>query len=58
MSITRSYLRASAGVLLIYDVTRKATFNHITRWLKEVKDNGNSGMSLILIGNKTDLYAE
>ena len=40
-SITRSYYRGAAGALLVYDITRKETFNHLTRWLEEVRYNGN-----------------
>lgn len=36
-SITRSYYRGAAGALLVYDITRKETFNHLTRWLEEVR---------------------
>lgn len=39
----------------MYDITRRDTFNHISTWLDEVKQNGNSDMVLILIGNKSDL---
>ena len=36
-SITRSYYRGAAGALLCYDITRRDTFNHLTRWLEEVR---------------------
>ena len=36
-SITRSYYRGAAGALLVYDITRRDTFTHLTRWLEEVK---------------------
>jgi len=32
-SITRSYYRGAAGALLVYDITRRETFNHLTSWL-------------------------
>ena len=32
-SITRSYYRGAAGALLVYDITRRDTFNHLTTWL-------------------------
>ena len=54
-SITRSYYRGAAGALLVYDITRRETFNHITTWLEEVRQNGNSDMTIVLIGNKSDL---
>jgi Ras-related protein Rab-2A len=36
-SITRSYYRGAAGALLVYDITRRDTFTHLTRWLEEVR---------------------
>lgn len=54
-SITRSYYRDAAGALLVYDITRKESFNHLTRWLEEARQNGNPHMTIMLIGNKNDL---
>lgn len=56
-SITRSYYRGAAGALLVYDITRKETFNHLTRWLDEAKQNASDNMVIMLIGNKSDLAA-
>jgi len=56
-SITRSYYRGAAGALLVYDVTRRETFDHLTRWLEEARQNANSNMVVMLIGNKVDLEA-
>ena len=54
-SITRRYYRDAAGALLVYDITRRDTFNHLERWLEEARQNGNPNMSIMLIGNKYDL---
>mmetsp|Transcript_6888 Transcript_6888/g.7921 ORF Transcript_6888/g.7921 Transcript_6888/m.7921 type:complete len:212 (+) Transcript_6888:371-1006(+) len=54
-SITRSYYRGAAGALLVYDITRRDTFNHLTRWLEEARQNANANMVIMLIGNKLDL---
>ena len=51
-SITRSYYRGAAGALLVYDITRRETFNHLTRWLEEARQNANQSMVIMLIGNK------
>mmetsp|Transcript_85059 Transcript_85059/g.173523 ORF Transcript_85059/g.173523 Transcript_85059/m.173523 type:complete len:213 (+) Transcript_85059:200-838(+) len=56
-SITRSYYRGAAGALLVYDITRRETFNHLSRWLEEARQNGNSDMVIMLIGNKSDMEA-
>mmetsp|Transcript_7157 Transcript_7157/g.9948 ORF Transcript_7157/g.9948 Transcript_7157/m.9948 type:complete len:216 (+) Transcript_7157:30-677(+) len=57
-SITRAYYRAAAGALLVYDITRRETFTHLTRWLDEARQNGNPQMSFILVGNKCDMESE
>lgn len=56
-SITRSYYRGAAGALLVYDITRRETFNHLSRWLEEARQNGNPDMVIMLIGNKADMEA-
>ncbi|KAJ1633527.1 ras family-domain-containing protein [Pavlovales sp. CCMP2436] len=54
-SITRSYYRGAAGALLVYDITRRETFNHLTSWLEDARQHSNSAMCIMLIGNKSDL---
>lgn len=54
-SITRSYYRGAAGALLVYDVTRRDTFQHLGRWLEEAKQHAQPSMVILLIGNKNDL---
>jgi len=54
-SITRSYYRGAAGALLVYDITRRETFNHLTSWLDDARQHANSNMTIMLIGNKCDL---
>jgi len=56
-SITRSYYRGAAGALLVYDITRRDTFNHLTSWLDDARQHANSNMTIMLIGNKCDLDA-
>jgi len=57
-SITRSYYRAAAGALLVYDITRKESFNHLSEWLNEARFNGNPAMAITLVGNKVDLESQ
>ena len=54
-SITRSYYRGAAGALLVYDITRRETFNHLASWLEDARQNANPNMTIMLIGNKQDL---
>ncbi|KAI0983472.1 hypothetical protein GJ496_008175 [Pomphorhynchus laevis] len=55
-SITRSYYRGAAGALLVYDITRRPTFDHLLTWLEDARQY-NPGMVIMLIGNKSDLDA-
>ena len=54
MSVATSFYRDRAGAFLVYDVTRRETFNHLDRWLKELRDH-NAKIVVMLIGNKFDL---
>ncbi|KAG6498209.1 hypothetical protein ZIOFF_046121 [Zingiber officinale] len=54
-SITRSYYRGAAGALLVYDITRRETFNHLASWLEDARQHANANMTIMLIGNKSDL---
>ena len=57
-SITRTYYRGAVGALLVYDITNKQTFQHCENWLKEIKENGDKDVTIILVGNKSDLEKE
>jgi len=54
-AVTRSYYRGAAGALLVYDITRRATFNHLTSWLTDARYFTNPNTVIMLIGNKRDL---
>jgi Ras-related protein Rab-2A len=54
-SITRSYYRGAAGALLVYDISRRATFEHLTTWLEDARQHASASMTIMLIGNKSDL---
>lgn len=54
-SITRSYFRGASGALLVFDITRKATFRSVTSWLNDLRQIAEDGIVVILVGNKSDL---
>jgi len=55
-ALTRQYYRGAQGAALVYDITNKASFDHITKWLEDLREcSDNPQISLLLIGNKTDL---
>lgn len=57
-AITRSYFRGATGALLVYDITRRDTFTHVQGWLEELRSAAEPNISIILVGNKSDLAAE
>ena len=54
-TIAKSYIKGANGILLVYDVTQRASFEGIKNWIKQIKDQVSSRVSVVLIGNKTDL---
>ncbi len=54
-SLTAGYFKNSCGVILVYDVTNRASFDHLKRWLQQINDNANPSAKRLLIGNKVDL---
>ncbi|CAD8118261.1 unnamed protein product [Paramecium sonneborni] len=57
-SITRSYYRSAAGAIVVYDITKRESYDNVARWMEEVKQNGNPKLSMLLVGNKGDLESE
>ena len=57
-SITRTYYKGAVGALLVYDITNKESFKHIETWYNEIKENGDKDVTIILVGNKSDLENE
>ena len=54
-SITRSYFRGASGALLVFDITRRATFLSVTSWLHDLRQIAEEGIVVVLVGNKLDL---
>ena len=54
-SITRSYFRGASGALLVFDITRRATFQSVTSWLHDLRQIAEDGIVVVLVGNKLDL---
>lgn len=54
-NITASYYKGASGVMLVYDITDKESFNNLNSWLIEVEKNAPNNVYKILVGNKSDL---
>ena len=54
-TIAKSYIKGANGILLVYDVTKRNSFEGIKNWVKQIKDLVSSRVNVVLIGNKIDL---
>ena len=54
-NITASYYRGGNGVLVVYDITDRESFENLNSWLIEIEKNANKNVYKLLIGNKSDL---
>lgn len=49
-AITSAYYRGAAGALLIYDISKKESFENVNRWLTELRDHAHPNI-VVLLGN-------
>ncbi|KAL7064567.1 hypothetical protein AAHC03_05516 [Spirometra sp. Aus1] len=54
-SIVASFYRKADGILLLYDCTAERSFTNVRNWISVIRENANSDVVLMLIGNKIDL---
>ena len=52
-SVALNALRAVRGIIVVFDVTKRETFDNVNTWLTEINDNFNNPC-LVLFGNKID----
>ena len=57
-SITNAYYKGAKSSLLVYDITNPKTFERIDRRLSDLKVNGDENISVVLLGNKSDLESD
>ena len=57
-SVALKSIKTAQGVVIVFDLTKKSTFNNVVNWLKQINDNLNSNVSLVLFGNKCDMEEE
>ena len=54
-SITKTYYKGAKGALIVYDISRKESFNNVDKWIGDLKEFGEEDVCVILVGNKCDL---
>lgn len=54
-AVTSAYYRGALGAMLVYDVTKRQTFDHVARWVDELRAHADNSIVIMLVGNKADL---
>ncbi|KAG6677809.1 hypothetical protein I3842_14G045600 [Carya illinoinensis] len=54
-AVTSAYYRGAVGALIVYDISRRTTFDSVKRWLEELSTHCDTTMARMLVGNKCDL---
>ena len=56
-SLTKNFYRKADGIIIVYDITNKESFERIQDWVKSVYDNTDTykEIQMIIVGNKIDL---
>ena len=54
-TITKSYYKGSEGILLIYDVTKRESFENVKTWVSQIREEVSKSSVIYVVGNKIDL---
>ena len=58
-NIAKQYYQGANGVLLVFDVSDRKSFERIEYWLNEIKENNKiDSMYAVIVANKIDLVGE
>ena len=52
---SKFYYKLAKGVIVVYDITSRDSFNNSRDWLQKIKKNIKDNIKILLVGNKNDL---
>lgn len=52
--MTKSYYRGASACLLVYDITRRASFEPLEQWLSDARSLASPDLRVVVVGNKLD----
>ena len=53
-SITQNFMKGADGIMYVYDITEKSSFDNLKNWIRQSEDS-TEGFKKIIVGNKSDL---
>jgi Ras-related protein Rab-1A len=54
-TITSSYYRGADGIIIVYDLTDRQSFDNVKNWLEEIEKYVEEKTKKYIVGNKNDL---
>lgn len=57
-SLTRQFYRDCQGAIIVFDITKKKTFDSLQTWIDDIQDYSDKDIPIIIVGNKSDLIDE
>ena len=57
-TITYGFYKNANGVILVYDISNRKSFENIKTWLAAINEHASDNITKVLVGNKTDLDIE
>ena len=54
-AITSAYYKGAKGAFVVYDITRKGSFDSIDKWVNDLTSTADKKLTIVIIGNKSDL---
>lgn len=57
-AVTSAYYRGALGAMVVYDITKRVSFDHVARWVEDLRAHADDSAVIMLVGNKADLAAD
>lgn len=57
-TITSAYYKGAQGVILVFDLCDRKSFQDIQNWIGEIERYSNREVVRLLVGNKCDMYGD
>jgi small GTP-binding protein len=54
-AVRKMYYSGAAGIILVFDVTRRRSFTELQKWVQEADESIGTRVPFLCVGNKTDL---
>jgi len=57
-ALAPNYYRQATGVVIVYDITDRSSFDRVVNWVKELQMQADKDIAIVIAGNKCDRESE